>query len=526
MKNNRAQLSRYFVGGHHQRCHLCPSILYSNRNLRLHLVHKHKCLYCGCSDIRDKEFHTCTQGGGGGGGTLLNYETGQYVQVQGSLEGTFRRFQRRHHVDPPLLSKFYRDIYEDLHEFITKLINDKINYPDGVKIRLVLDVLIHNVNNNMRATTYLSSNYKLFLDESDIRVSLFDMVVEQVRDLDLYQENGSNWTIVKIKVLNINVAVPKFARTGTYIPTPNCYRKKRGLLNIPTKNNKCFQFCIIAKYLGIKCKAREARRLRQYETFLKYNSDIIDFSCFTEDKGVTLAQIAKFEKLNNNFSVNVYHHNPATSWVYPVKLVKKEKEYHVDLMRVFRGDKSHFILIKNFSSFMRLKSDCITYQYCRICLNKFKNKEAKDKHSETCAKYIKTAIKFPTKKNRDYSKFLQYETPALFIVADFETFNRIEDDDSDDEEYEEDESKMVINSNLEACGYAYIVVSGGVAQYYNSFVGNKPEKLFLQEMLKIAALYKEKVSAYAKTIRMTSQDWLNHASATHCCICFGRLLHY
>lgn len=503
-----------FVGGHCQVCSVCSKECYTRPSLRKHIRITHQCLICGLCNIINKQLHNCPArqlAGGGAPLNLLPYSTTPYVQVSTGLTGTSRKYHRRHFTDPPVIHKFYEAIYIDLEEFLKKLVNDKDNYPDGLKLTLVLRVLLKNLNTSHYSAFPLAGNVKLILDESDIFPNVLASVEEQVERLDLFQTNGSRWAIVKIKVLEVSIDKPQYIRSGYYIPTPRCYSDKRGLINLKTNHtNQCFQYCAIAKYMGYT-NVREASSLDQYEQFQQDNPDLINFSCF-DRRGVCNAQMRRFEKLNPEFSVNIYHHDPDRSKIYPVVLTKREKLYHMDLLRVFnKKGKSHFILISNFSGFMREPFDSHKLHYCRTCLQRFLNKKRCRKHSKVCSIVHKTSISFPKQKNKDYSKFFQHESPKMYVVADFETFNE-EDEDDDDVQ------------NLIPAGFAYAAICGGASVKHNTYVGQNPEKKFIKEMLKCGNEYRKHVSVYAETMKMTAADWITFNSAINCCLCGGKFL--
>ena len=78
----------------------------------------------------------------------------------------------------------------------------------------------------------------------------------------------------------------------------------------------------------------------------------------------------KFFEKRNDVSVNVYYWDKA---VYPLKITKEEKPFHVDLLLLKKDSQTHFALIKNFS---RLASSQVSGGkterfFCKRCLNSF-----------------------------------------------------------------------------------------------------------------------------------------------------------
>ena len=57
----------------------------------------------------------------------------------------------------------------------------------------------------------------------------------------------------------------------------------------------------------------------------------------------------KFFEKRNNVSVNVYYWDKA---VYPLKITKEEKPFHVDLLLLKKDSQTHFALIKTFPDWL------------------------------------------------------------------------------------------------------------------------------------------------------------------------------
>lgn len=525
-KKELARPGKFFVGGHRKVCNICKKIEYTKRSLEIHKHNAHACLRCGDKTIVDKSRHRCRRpqfGGAGGISNSLLIETTAFEEVQSSLAGTFRRYVLKHKVAVPLLQKYYYEIYDDFNVSLKKLLRLRSIYPDGFKLRLVLDVILHKTNSDIRASSHLSSSCKCLVNKYEIRTNLFDMVNEQVANLDVYQRNGSNWTIVEIKNLNVYISKPKSLRGGSYIPTPKRYDDKRGLIKLKTTNNQCFQYCCISKLLGHR-SLQKAAPLQQYEQFQTQNKDnsLINFSCFDSTAGVKISQLSRFEKLNPDFSVNVYNYSPEWKSIYLIYKTKKMKKYHVDLMRLQKEMKSHFVLISNFSRFMWEPGYNKKY-FCRVCLHGFITKHGRNKHSKLCNQINKTVIRFPTIALHKYGQYVENEPPPVYIVADFETVASRPGEDVDIMDGESDDEMggggSGIDHILQRRGFAFVTMSGDEPIIIKTHVGTTPAKKFVIYMLRISELYQERVSAYAKMMRMNSDDWINFATTTICCLC-------
>ena len=102
----------------------------------------------------------------------------------------------------------------------------------------------------------------------------------------------------------------------------------------------------------------------------------------------------KFFEKRNDVSVNVYYWDKA---VYPLKITKEEKPFHVDLLLLKKDSQTHFTLIKNFS---RLASSQVTGGkterfFCKRCLNSFPRVESLEKHKEICGEFAAAKVELP-----------------------------------------------------------------------------------------------------------------------------------
>lgn len=331
-------------------CPYCHQEFRQYYSFRRHLSDTHLCYSCGIA-VRSKFHHTCLrrrQTGGGRAGDLP-FSTAPFVETQTSLLGVFKRFELELTELRVLVGKWYREIYSELNKFIIKL----VDYYHGVKLRFVLEVYLLNQSTNHADDQFLTSETYLFLNEHDIKPNIVQMVTEQIENLNLFTERGSNWSIIKIKTLNIYTSHPRLIKAGAGLATPSCYKQRKGLINIRCPENKCFQFSCLSKFMKHKTK-KEGEPVQQYKLYEKYNDEnqYINFSSVQDDEGVSIGHLRRFEQLNPNISVNVYHHDNEKKKIYPIRLTRQMKKLHIDLMRVRKKEKAHFILISNFSAFM------------------------------------------------------------------------------------------------------------------------------------------------------------------------------
>lgn len=88
---------------------------------------------------------------------------------------------------------------------------------------------------------------------------------------------------------------------GTYIPLPDFIMKKRAILNMENKDDKCFQWSILRYLHPVEKHATRISDLKKYE-------DVLNFKGI--ELPVKLKDITKFESQNPSISgINVFSKN-------------------------------------------------------------------------------------------------------------------------------------------------------------------------------------------------------------------------
>ena len=98
------------------------------------------------------------------------------------------------------------------------------------------------------------------------------------------------------------------------------------------------------------------------------------------------------------------------------------EDKHVDLLLIREEGKRHYVLIKDFDTFMYHTLHRGRKHFCRFCLQAFSTEEILKRHIKDFFKIIgKQRIKFP--KKGEYVKFENFEKrkSPFMIYADFES---------------------------------------------------------------------------------------------------------
>ena len=191
--------------------------------------------------------------------------------------------------------------------------------------------------------------------------------------------------------------------------------KKKSIINIQNKDNKCFLWFILGYLHPIQKNETRLTDIRKYENDLNFKG--IDFP-------VKLQDITKFENQNPNLpGINVFSVDDNKK-IYPLRLNQKDCQKSSDLFLFSKDETTHYSLINNFSRLTRSQITSDTTRkilICKKCLTHFIKKELFEKHKTYCSQNETVAVKMPTK-----NTILEFQNhfkklPIPFVVyADFE----------------------------------------------------------------------------------------------------------
>ena len=216
-----------------------------------------------------------------------------------------------------------------------------------------------------------------------------EMENEMIENLERFNRGGSNWAFEKVMFLEIYFVrwkpLGKLRGSG-WIALPPALRKKKALINMKNEDDMYFKWCLARSQNPVEFHPeRITPKLREQAE--KLNWEGCKFP-------MAVDKIKLFESRNPQISVNVFGWG---SGVFPLKVVREEKECHVDLLLLKKDFKSHFVLVKNFS---RLLSSQVARNgherfFCKRCLNSFPRVESLQKHQALCGEFEATKIEVP-----------------------------------------------------------------------------------------------------------------------------------
>ena len=174
---------------------------------------------------------------------------------------------------------------------------------------------------------------------------------------------------------------------STYIKLPKKLEDKKAILNIQNDDEKCFLWSVLAALHPVHLKG-QPRRVHHYKSFeQELNVNGIPFP-------TKVSEITKFERQNQNISINVFGYEEKE--LFPLYITKEKREHHVNLLLISSNDTGHFCLIRDLSRLLcsLTKHRCKKF-FCEYCLHGFAKEDLLVEHEPHCSKNGPQKIKLP-----------------------------------------------------------------------------------------------------------------------------------
>jgi hypothetical protein len=300
---------------------------------------------------------------------------------------------------------------------VSNLIRKHLRHSDSLKINMIFECTHTNVVGEHQIRCFKTKNKSLF-QESDVENYLSRSFDKLNREMTEHAAKKSGWTVFSVNYLEIRVNKFTPLAGHRFIPLPPEIAVREAVINVQNKDNECFKHAVLSKYLH----GDNLHRASKYQN-LKHP---YDFSCCTFP--TPLSEIPVFEK-RNKMSINVFGLD-SSSKVYPIKIVEKEFEDHIDLLflRDERGN-THYCYIKNFARLVewQIHKHVRKLVICKKCFKHYyagRNGERRMReHRRLCSQHKTTRIDMPREGNNQVKfKNTANETELpITVCADFES---------------------------------------------------------------------------------------------------------
>ena len=321
--------------------------------------------------------------------------------------------------------------------------------------------------------------------------------------------------------MEIHIVDYKPMKGNSFIPLPDFIMRKKAIINMENKDDKCFLWSVLRYLHPVRKNASRINDLKKYVNDLNFKR--INFP-------VKVRDIQKFENYNPDLpGINVFSINDNNK-IYPLRLNQKDTKKSIDLFLFSKDEKQHYSLIKNFSRLARSQITSHTsskIHICKKCLSHYTKKYLFKRHSRYCNKNETVAVKMPSKNSILKFKNHFKKLPIPFtIYADFECFTipvnscQLNPNKSYTQSYQKHEPS----------GYClYIKALDGMKVNFKPIVYIKKtsdediSKRFIKHVTKLTHQIYQEYYSKPKPYNLTPQEEKDFQSARHCHICEKKL---
>ena len=123
---------------------------------------------------------------------------------------------------------------------------------------------------------YFQSDTHINLESTDVKEILVKMIKKILNSIKKFQRDSSDWYFKEVIQLEIHTVQYKPMNGASYIPLPDFIMRKKAIINVQNKDEKCFLWSVL-RYLHPANKNEiRINDLKKYENDL--NMQDIDFS--------------------------------------------------------------------------------------------------------------------------------------------------------------------------------------------------------------------------------------------------------
>ena len=416
--------------------------------------------------------------------------------------------------DPSIqLSSTKRAIFDLLMGKLT----DKRGFKYNTTIRVRLSK--RKENETIYREPYFNAGPFTVTNRIDIEASI-DNGIERILELiAVWLSEGSGWRIESVLLHIINI-VSYFPLRGTsYIKLPKELRHPmKTLVNPKNDDNRCFLWCHI-RHLNPQKKDPQRIKIsdREYVKRLDYTG--VTFP-------VTLSDMNRIEE-QNKINISVFGWSAGSGSggkgeAYPIRISETNFADHMELLWISEGQKTHYVLIKNFDQFMTSFTKHHGRKYfCLRCLHCCSSERTYKIHREDCLLLNGTqAIKMPPEGSKIYFQNHKKMLPAPFVIyADFEAITEKIDgcQPSDGQSY------TSTYQSHKACSYGYKLVCRYDKRYSKPveiYRGEDCIEKFIMKMLsEVKDCQRIVREQFQKPLVMTEKNERDFQNSTKCHIC-------
>ena len=211
--------------------------------------------------------------------------------------------------------------------------------------------------------------------DEELMEQKYEEFIERTKgEIENWSEKGSGWEVERIETAYVNVACYQPPRGGTYLPVPANLAKKKAIINVKNRDNKCLKWALRAALFPAP-NGKNPNRPSSSPVNDGVNYGGIDFP-------TPVKQIDKLKTQKKNLAINVF------GWENDCVIVHRisKKEMNVprrNLMLIESGKIQHYCYVKRVSPLLFDQSiNSNGKHYCMMCLTGFSRADLLENHKK------------------------------------------------------------------------------------------------------------------------------------------------
>ena len=294
------------------------------------------------------------------------------------------------------------EYFDKIKPYLKDMIDDYKSKGEW-KIQLVMRVIfVSFIDKNETQVMHTKSDNVKIMNGTDTN----DAIIELIKSFTKrYQEGletkmkGSSYIFERVDLLEYHLHKISLNRGSSYIDSPEWIKHQKVTINPQnTKDNKCFQYAIIAA-LNYQNINHNPERISKLEPFINnYNCDNIDFPAGHKDSSA-------FEKNNSDIAINILYVPYKTKEIRQAYISKhnKTRNIHANLLMITDGTGNwhYYLAIKSISGLLRgVTSKHNGDYYCLNCFQSYTTEKKLRKHEKLCENHDFWNLKKPDENNK------------------------------------------------------------------------------------------------------------------------------
>jgi hypothetical protein len=322
---------------------------------------------------------------------------------------------------------------------------------------------------------------------------------------------------------------------SSYMELPEAIKNTKACINIKNEDDKC---ALWACYAGLYPQGKNAERVSKY---IKYDNGE---ATKIKTEGITFPlQVKDVPKLEaqNNFAINVIKIGEKKGECCQEYISGKYKNDQtvkiINLGRIEKGDKQHYVFIKKLSSLLNKRFNGEAH-ICYICLNYFETENALKRHFENCKINDPSNVMMPKGEKEITVKFKNYNNKLkcpFVVYADTEAVLLKKETYDEHQicsyvmvvvsEYEEliKEYEKILNKKYKLRPGHIRVLENMIVYLYRGLDTDDTQKQFFVDIQEIQWSILDSMKLNVPMNELTKEEKLKHKESKICHICEGNI---